>query len=50
MDSVGQTAEQEPQSTHFSGSIQRLLSFSEIASTGHSLSHVPQFVQVSLIL
>jgi hypothetical protein len=50
MASVGQTAEQAPQSAHFSASIQRFPSFSEIASTGHSLSQEPQFVQASLIL
>jgi hypothetical protein len=47
MASTGQTAEQEPQSTHFSASIQRFPPFSEIASTGHSLSQVPQFEQVA---
>jgi hypothetical protein len=48
--SVGQTAAQAPQSWHFAGSIQRALSFSEIASTGHSLSQEPQLTQASLIL
>jgi hypothetical protein len=48
--SVGQEATQAPQSEHFAGSIQRLSSFSEIASTGHSLSHEPQFTHSSLIL
>jgi hypothetical protein len=50
MASVGQTAAQAPQSWHLAGSIQRALSFSEIASTGHSLSQEPQFTQASLIL
>ena len=48
--SVGQEATQVPQSRHFSGSIQCFPSFSEIASTGHSLTQEPQFTQVSLIL
>jgi hypothetical protein len=50
MASVGQTPAQAPHSVHFSGSIQRVLSFSEIASTGHSLSQAPQFAHASLIL
>jgi hypothetical protein len=48
--SVGQEATQAPQSTHLSGSIQCLPSFSEIASDGQSLTQEPQFTQVSLIL
>jgi hypothetical protein len=48
--SEGHTAAQEPQSWHFSGSIQRAPSFSEIASAGHSLSQEPQFTHASLIL
>jgi hypothetical protein len=47
---TGQTAEHTPQSAHFADSITRFPSFSEIASTGHSLSQEPQFVQASLIL
>jgi hypothetical protein len=47
MASTGQTAEQAPQSAHFAGSTQRLPSFSEIASTGHSLSQEPQLVQAA---
>jgi hypothetical protein len=50
MASVGQTAAQAPQSWHLAGSIHRVLSFSEIASTGHSLSQEPQLTQASLIL
>jgi hypothetical protein len=50
MASTGQTAEQDPQSTQVSAFIARFPSFSAIAETGHSLSHVPQFVQASLIL
>jgi hypothetical protein len=50
MASVGHTAAQAPQSEHFSGSIHRALSFSEIASTGHSLSHEPQLTQASVTL
>jgi hypothetical protein len=48
--SVGQTAAQEPQSVHLSGSIQRRPFFSEIASTGHSGSQAPQFTQASVTL
>jgi hypothetical protein len=48
--SVWQEATQAPQSVHFDGSIHRRLSFSEIASTGHSLSQEPQLTQASLIL
>jgi hypothetical protein len=48
--SEGQTAAQEPQSWHLSGSIQRAPSFSAIASVGHSLSQEPQFTHASLIL
>jgi hypothetical protein len=48
--SVGHDATQAPQSTHLSGSIQCLPSFSEIASDGQSLTQEPQFTQVSLIL
>jgi hypothetical protein len=48
--SVGQTPAQAPQSWHLPGSIQRILSFSEIASTGHSLSQAPQFMQASEIV
>jgi hypothetical protein len=50
MASTGQTAEQAPQSTHVDAVIARLPLFSAIAETGHSLSHVPQLVQASLIL
>jgi hypothetical protein len=48
--SVGQTPAHTPQSWHFSGSIHRLSPFSEIASTGHSLSQEPQLTHASLIL
>jgi hypothetical protein len=44
---TGHTEEQTPQSAHFAASIQRFPAFSEIASTGHSLSQEPQFVQVA---
>jgi hypothetical protein len=50
MASTGQTPAQEPQSLHLPGSIQRRLSFSEIASVGHSLSQEPQLTHASLIL
>jgi hypothetical protein len=46
---TGQTAEHAPQSTHFTLSIARFPLPSAIASTGHSLSQVPQLVQASLI-
>jgi hypothetical protein len=50
MASTGQDPAQTPQSTHFSGSIQRLPSFSEIASWGHSPSHALQLTHASEIL
>jgi hypothetical protein len=48
--STGQAPVQVPQSTHLSGSIQRLLSFSDIALVGHSPSQAPQLIQASEIL
>jgi hypothetical protein len=48
--STGQLPAQEPQSTHLSGSIQRLLSFSEIALAGQSPSQAPQLTHASEIL
>ena len=48
--SVGQDSTQTPQSWHFSGSIQCLPSFSEIASNEQLLTQEPQFTQESLIL
>jgi hypothetical protein len=50
MASAGHAPEHAPQSTHFAASIARFPPDSEIASTGHSLSQLPQFVQASLIL
>jgi len=50
MASVGQTDAQAPQSMQTSGSIQRALSFSLIALTGHSLSQEPQLVHASVTL
>jgi hypothetical protein len=50
MASTGQTPAQAPQSTHFSGSIQRLPSFSEIAVWGHSASQALQLTQASEIV
>jgi hypothetical protein len=48
--SVGHEPTQAPQSVQTSGSITCVPSFSEIASTGQSLTHEPQFTQASLIL
>jgi hypothetical protein len=48
--SVGQALTHAPQSVHLSGSIWYCPSFSEIASTGHSLTQTPQLAQASLIL
>jgi hypothetical protein len=48
--SVGQALAQAPQLTHLAESIQRFPSFSEIASTAHSLSQEPQFTQASVTL
>lgn len=48
--SAGQDATQVPQEMHFSWSITRASSFSEIASTGQSGSQAPQFTQASVIL
>jgi hypothetical protein len=49
IESEGQTATHAPQSVHSSASMTLLSSFSLIASTGHSGSQEPQFVQVSSI-
>jgi hypothetical protein len=45
--SVGQTEAQVPQSEHFVGSITYFESPSEIAPSGHSVSHAPQEMQSS---
>ena len=48
IDSEGQTDAQAPQSIHFSPSMTKI-SPSEMASTGHSATHVPHATQLSLI-
>ena len=48
IESVGQTSTQAAQSTHLASSITMLPSISEIAPSGHSASHAPQLMQVSI--
>ena len=48
--SAGQTPAQVPQLMHVPASISRFEPFSEIALTGHSPSHAPQFTQASEIV
>ncbi len=49
IESEGHTATHAPQSVHSPASMTLLSSFSLMASTGHSGSQEPQFVQVSSI-
>jgi hypothetical protein len=48
--SEGQTDAQRPHSVQSSALMKRLSPFSDIALTGHSDSHTPQLVQLSLIV